>query len=346
MLVTADSMVGTIGGGHLEYRAIETARTQLAQGPCIVFRRFALGPSLGQCCGGVVDLLFEYEAAEGLGWIDVLARQLRAGSAVVMATAIDGKRHVRWVLSNQVAWPDGPASALIDSATRELAQQMLGTPGACPILTGEPPSTADRYGPRLLRVERVEPFDLDVVLFGAGHVGRALVGVLGGLPCRVTWVDHRDDEFGLAPSDNVILECTDTPEYEVDAAAPGACFLVMTHSHVLDFSLTARILARGDFRYFGLIGSLTKRRSFESRLRGQGVSVDTLTRITCPIGTDGVIGKEPSVIAVAVAAQLLQVREGRVRVDALANTRGKQRRTLTVAEGMRVRNEYVADPVN
>ena len=156
----------------------------------------------------------------------------------------------------------------------------------------------------------VRPFGLSVVVFGAGHVGRALIGVLGLLPCRVTWVDSREDAFAaveFALPANVTLELSADPEAEVDAAAEGTCFLAMTHSHALDFALTRRILAREDFRYFGLIGSTSKRRSFERRLLAYGMTEATLARISCPIGIDGVTGKEPGVIAVAVAAQLLRL---------------------------------------
>ena len=94
------------------------------------------------------------------------------------------------------------------------------------------------------------------------------------------------------------------------AAAPaGAYFLVMTHSHALDQSLAEAILARGDFAYFGLIGSATKRRQFERRMAARGVSAERLAGMTCPIGIPGIKGKEPATIAVAVAAQLLEVRE-------------------------------------
>jgi xanthine dehydrogenase accessory factor len=153
----------------------------------------------------------------------------------------------------------------------------------------------------------VRQAELDIVLFGAGHVGQALAKLLAELPCRVTWVDGRADRFPSILPRNLRAEITDEPLAEVDAARPGACFLVMTHSHPLDQALAEAILRRGDFRYFGLIGSLAKRRRFESRLAARGMPVATFERMTCPIGIEGVEGKAPAVIAVAVAAQLLQV---------------------------------------
>ena len=149
---------------------------------------------------------------------------------------------------------------------------------------------------------------MHVVLFGAGHVGNALVALLGGLPCVVQWVDERDEWFPDEVPANVQVESTDTPEAIVDAAPPGAYFLVMTHNHALDFSLTARIMRRRDFTYFGLIGSQTKRVKFERRLLERGVEAERLGEMVCPIGVTGIVDKAPASIAVAVCAQLMQVR--------------------------------------
>ncbi|MBK8738741.1 MAG: xanthine dehydrogenase accessory protein XdhC [Betaproteobacteria bacterium] len=165
----------------------------------------------------------------------------------------------------------------------------------------------------------VLPADFHIVLFGAGHVGRALVPILGGIPCRVTWVDTRDDAFPVVVPDNVETVLTDAPAVEVAAAAPGSYFLVMTHSHALDEELSERILRRGDFAHFGLIGSGSKRRQFERRLAARGIPAERLAAMTCPIGVAGISGKEPGVIAVAVAAELLQ-RRGAVQNGRLAMT--------------------------
>jgi xanthine dehydrogenase accessory factor len=104
---------------------------------------------------------------------------------------------------------------------------------------------------------------------------------------------------------------THAPEAEVAAAPAGAYFLAMTHSHPQDEALAERILARGDFAYFGLIGSASKRRQFERRLEARGISRPRRAAMTCPIGIAGIAGKEPAVIAIAVAAELLQVRSAK-----------------------------------
>lgn len=149
---------------------------------------------------------------------------------------------------------------------------------------------------------------MHVVLFGAGHVGHALAHLLGSLPCVVQWVDERDELFPDETPANVQVEATDTPAAIVDRAPAGAYFVVMTHNHALDFELTERILRRRDFAWFGLIGSLTKRVKFERRLAARGVGPQRLAQIVCPVGVPGIVDKAPASIAVAVAAQLLQVR--------------------------------------
>jgi xanthine dehydrogenase accessory factor len=224
MLVAADAVLGTIGGGHLELQAIEGARALIAARGAPRTQHLALGPSLGQCCGGALDLHFT----------PLLAVDLAAWAA--------------------------------------------------------PP-------PR---------FSLQ--LYGAGHVGRAIVKLLVDIDCRVQWIDEREAEFPPGPlPPHIERLCLEPVEAEVAQAAPGCCFLVLTHSHDLDLAITQAVLARADFAWFGLIGSATKRARFEARLRQRGVSAAQLARMVCPIGLPGIAGKEPAVIALAVVAQLLRL---------------------------------------
>ncbi|NRF88569.1 xanthine dehydrogenase accessory protein XdhC [Burkholderia gladioli] len=157
------------------------------------------------------------------------------------------------------------------------------------------------------------PAPMHVVLFGAGHVGHALVALLAHLPCLVQWVDTRDECFPDEVPLNVQPEPTDTPDAVVDAAPPGSYFLVMTHNHALDFALAERILRRDDFAYFGMIGSRTKRVKFERRLIDRGVAPEHVADMICPIGVNGIVDKAPPAIAVAVCAELLQARNGAAR---------------------------------
>jgi xanthine dehydrogenase accessory factor len=147
-------------------------------------------------------------------------------------------------------------------------------------------------------------------LYGAGHVGRAIVHLLAGIPCRVQWIDEREDAFpgGPLPA-HIETLCVEPVQAEVTQAAPGSFYLVLTHSHDLDLAITEAILRRGDFGFAGLIGSRTKRARFVHRLRARGLSESVLQRLCCPIGQPGISGKEPEVIAVAVVAQLLQLSE-------------------------------------
>jgi xanthine dehydrogenase accessory factor len=160
-------------------------------------------------------------------------------------------------------------------------------------------------------IESVVPQGFHVVVFGNGHVGRALVRILGALPCGVTWVDEREGDFPAAVPSNVTVVATDVPDAEVRAAPPGSIFLVMTHSHALDFDLVAAILARDDFVYAGMIGSKPKRAQLERRLAARGFPENAIARVTCPIGIAGLGGREPGVIALAVAAEIVQAFERR-----------------------------------
>jgi xanthine dehydrogenase accessory factor len=150
-----------------------------------------------------------------------------------------------------------------------------------------------------------------VYLFGAGHVGNALVHALAPLPFRIAWVDGRGDAFPPDAPPQVDRIKSASPPDEVTGAPPGTLYLVMTHSHPLDLEICAQVLRREDLGFLGLIGSETKRARFASRLRAIGVPPHMLSRLTCPIGVPGIGSKEPAAIAAAVAAQMLIVAERR-----------------------------------
>lgn len=287
MLVDETRQWGTVGGGHLELRGAETARAMLKNGDIRRLERFPLGPSLGQCCGGVVQLAFEL-----LDHAHAALLQVRPDEDSWRLVALDG----------------APELALFDAR----GQQLHG--GAAPGFTREGGTHIMREpdGRRWL-VDKIEaPVD-HLMLFGAGHVGAAIVRALAELPCRVSWVDERENLFPAQLPANVTIEATDTPEALAEQAAPGTSFLVMTHSHALDQRLAETILKRPSLHqdWFGLIGSQTKRKQFEHRLRERGVGQTRLDAMVCPIGVPGIEGKAPAVIAVAVAAQLLMVWEAR-----------------------------------
>ena len=289
MLVSAKYLQDTIGGGHLELRAVDIARAMLQDGRARHFERFALGPSLGQCCGGVVHLAFELTEQAQLALLHA-RRQQDSWRLVALDGAAD--------------------SALFDADAR----QLLGA--AVPVFdrTCGTHVMQERDGRRWL-VDPVFAPRARLVLFGAGHVGAAIVRALAHLPCNVTWVDEREDMFPPAVPANVTIEASDIPEALVAAAPPGASYLVMTHSHALDQRLAEAIMARTDVGWFGLIGSLTKRRQFEHRLRERGVDPARIDAMVCPIGLPGISNKAPAVIAASVCAQLLAVWEDAERAS-------------------------------
>jgi xanthine dehydrogenase accessory factor len=240
MAVFPQTLVNTIGGGHLEFQAITEARALMARPVSAnaastathednaLTTRYALGPALGQCCGGVVHLKFE-----------------------------------------RISAADAPA----------LKQRLQAN--------GQP-----------------------LALFGGGHVGRALVNVLSTLPYNVQWIDSRDEIFPAHLPPNVVCEHSDPVHAAVADLPSGASVLVMSFSHAEDLDVVAACLKRqrihGDLKFVGLIGSKTKWATFQHRLEAKGFTAEELALITCPIGVSGITGKEPEVIAVSVAAQLLQ----------------------------------------
>ncbi|MFM8609440.1 MAG: xanthine dehydrogenase accessory protein XdhC [Burkholderiaceae bacterium] len=156
----------------------------------------------------------------------------------------------------------------------------------------------------------LQPALQPLALFGGGHVGRALVHLLGTLPFAVRWIDSRDEIFPEALPANVQCEHSDPVQRAVDDLAPGSAVLIMSFSHAEDLDIVAtclqRLRAHNDLPFIGLIGSATKWATFGHRLEARGFSAAEIARITCPIGIAGITGKQPEVIAVAVAAQLLQ----------------------------------------
>jgi xanthine dehydrogenase accessory factor len=293
MLVTASETIGTIGGGQLEYQCTRLAVERLDRDSSIELERFPLGAAMGQCCGGVVEILFE-TVADGLpAWLRTLGGLHGQRTPAMLVTDLDG----------------GAADKLIVTADSEFGDTF-----------GEDVSAArerlDARAPARL-IERVfyEPVlgsDFDVAVFGAGHVGSALVGVLATLDCNVRWIDSRRNVFRHVPNNARAIE-TREPALEVAALAPGAHVLVMTHSHAIDFDICTKALRRDDLAYVGLIGSAAKRRRFEKRFREQGLGDAEIARLTCPIGVDGITGKKPAEIAVAASAELLRLRGGSAR---------------------------------
>jgi xanthine dehydrogenase accessory factor len=158
-------------------------------------------------------------------------------------------------------------------------------------------------------LEPILPTNFNIAVFGAGHVGAATVDVLSKLDCRIRWIDSRRKLFPASLPGNVTAVESANPEREAAAMPPGSFYLVITHSHPLDLEICSRVLQRGDLAYCGLIGSVAKRRRFERSFRKQGFSDVVIDRLTCPIGVAGISSKKPADIAIAVAAEILRIRD-------------------------------------
>ena len=307
MLVTRDATRPTIGGGNLEFQAIDIARKLLAQQDSkALHKRFSLAAGLGQCCGGVVTLLFEKVTPQS-HWIGELLRLRRQQEAVVQVIPLQASSSLpRLLVTKERVFPAqqvGVFPQLIEQARQQLAAQ-----------TGAAIKNIALDGaPQAVLFDAVRSSGFTLYLFGAGHVGAALAGLLAQQPCKVIWVDTRDDQLPQTTAENISPVCTDTPEAVIAEAAADSFFLVMTHDHRLDQQLAEHILKRNDFAWFGLIGSRSKRAQFEHRLQARGVAKSILQKMVCPIGIDGIKSKLPDAIAVSVMAQLLQVYEQQAR---------------------------------
>lgn len=252
MVTKAGAISGTIGGGALEYSAIQDAVQFMSSGQTGDFQKlYPLGPDLGQCCGGFVEIETSIFSRETSGEIAIRRAALEA--------------------------------------------------------------------------EKLTP----LALFGAGHVGRAVVIALASLPFQVTWIDEREGIFPDAVPRNVTASQIEDPVKMIAALPQRSYCLIMTHSHALDLALVDAALRRDDLEYIGLIGSSTKRARFHSRLRQSGVSLSALSRMVCPIGLPSLYGKDPAVIAASVAADLL-IRRQSAQTDLDIKPNKKQEKRLAM----------------
>jgi len=261
---------GTIGGGALEWLALAEAQQMMACGDKTArFRRLnkALGPELGQCCGGRVAVTLERFEPGDLDNVAALAAAERA--ARILTVSEPGQPMRRSLAAGS---PEGPGYAKLPDGR-----------------------VAERFGPNAT----------PLYLFGAGHVGQSLVLALAPLPFAVTWIDPRPASFPSHVPGNVSCHTGTDPVRRLETAPDGAFVAIMTHSHALDLDVTAAALLARRFAYVGLIGSATKRARFAGTLRQIGLGDDDIARLVCPIGLTEIRDKAPAAIAAAVAAQLL-----------------------------------------
>jgi xanthine dehydrogenase accessory factor len=303
MLVGRDGVEGSIGGGQLEWEAIAGAR-ELLTDTAVAARvnRVVLGPDVGQCCGGVVSVWLERLTRESLGLLRTASEAGSRGCAVLSST-IRGSEVERRVVrpeascDTDTSLSPGLRPSLLAEATDRLMRESRQC--ARTILT----RSADAE-PTL--IERLDDEFPAVWLYGAGHVGQALARILIELPLRLTWIDSRAELFPDTIGGGArILHDADSLA-TVSEAPVGTHFIVMSHSHPLDYALCHALLERNDFAWLGLIGSMSKAARFRSRLARAGLGADVIRKLVCPIGVAGIESKWPAAIAVAVAAQLMQ----------------------------------------
>ncbi len=294
MMVAVQSFTGTIGGGALEHEALNAARAMLPEGHGSEpewrrsVRDYPLGPSLGQCCGGRVRLLFELLAAPELA---ALGAAMSAGAdraeAIALRPLTSGSpmefAHHR--KDDRDHWPL--------PLRRQIREMLSGVRPRGPILAAG--WYAEPLGPDLA----------PLFLYGAGHVGRAVAKLLVELPFEVHWVDTDAARYPDPLPPRVLPLIAADPARAARHAPAGAWHVVMTFSHAIDLAVCRTVLARGDFAYLGVIASKTKRARFLRRLRDAGLPEAAVARLQAPIGLPGLEGKEPAAIAVSLAADLL-----------------------------------------
>ena len=232
MVVSQNEIFDTIGGGHLEFKAIKFARQLLhANKDCQKIEHFQLGSQLGQCCGGNASVLFECFAAN----------------------------------------------------------------------------------------------IINIAVFGAGHVGQALIPILSGLPCHTTWVDSRAEQFPANTENfaNVTKLVSDDPASEVASMPADTLYIVITHNHQLDFEISHEVLKREDFHYLGLIASDTKWRRFQQRYKHREVAQKLVERMNCPIGLAQVSGKLPMEVAVSISAAVIESYQSLLVANSVTDEQGK-----------------------
>lgn len=287
MIVTPDGFSGTIGGGNLEFRAIDQARDLITDGDdAVLYQDYPLGPALGQCCGGVASLLFETIEANA-AWLSF------EKSEFVTVSSLEAKipRQVIDIARDDVA-------NLLPTSVRRAATDMVDTT----LLMQE-----EGYF-----LEKIEDSRIPLYIYGAGHVAHALVPILAHLPFSITWIDNREEMFDGMQGFDAEIKIVENQETMAAKAPDGAFHLVMTHDHGIDLEITHAVMDENRFGYMGLIGSDTKRVRFERRLKARGIDEAIVDQMISPIGIPEITGKRPGEVALSVAAELTILYQGMV----------------------------------
>ena len=342
MLVADDQVSGSIGGGNLEFQAIEYARELLLKPDSARHEhsRWGLGPALNQCCGGAVELHFELLPVGIPAWLRHVCVEVEKSRPLVLATAINSENPLHLVISEEgvVAVDRTDLKSVFEPGLKSVDPdpEVLKHSAAMLQQTGLPATRAKSLvevtaGAVNWWLERLDTPGVPLVLFGAGHVAQEVARLLERLPFDVTWVDERTDWLPARTVPSIRPVLTNQYQQVLDTAPPGAVYVVMTHSHQLDEDICYEILQRNRFSWLGLIGSRTKRRRFVHRLQERGIDASRVEQIVCPVGLvgesvstggaaddpndeqhpaprGGIHGKQPATIALSLVAQLMMER--------------------------------------
>jgi len=305
LFVTSNGVVGTIGGGNLEYQASQIATDLLQddQNKGSVMKNFSLSAGLGMCCGGTVDLIFERLSQKNTCWLAKAKKACNASQNLILMSEFYNNKVDKTVMAKEDLLLE---SCELPQAVKAAALKVLQD-------TKQQAKLLQWQENKVFYIEPLGQAKNTLYLFGAGHVGQAIVNLMQNLNWNIHWIDTREQclEAQLLADKvaNTSLYLTDSPEAEIALAKQGSYYLVMTHDHALDLNLCEHILKRDDYDYFGVIGSKTKRKRFEHRLLAKGYQQKILNKMICPIGINGIKSKHATSIAVSVVAQLLQQSE-------------------------------------
>lgn len=336
MLVSENNVSGTIGGGTMEHSAIKYARSELQrqskglESQCqkgAMLASVLLNPKNDQCCGGKVELMYECQQAGQLSALEELLASLQAQQKcyyeLTLAAYQGGRQPIKLIVTiDQVTAFCGGKHFTVYSSTPNTEQfdLILAATANTSILLAQHRLYQNNRAAFLHRTvdENIwvgqchGPIDFNITLYGAGHVGKALVHILSAHSCHIRWIDSREDVFPDVHYPNVEIIHDPTPSRTVSDAPQNSYFLVMTHSHTLDFDLCDHILAREDVAYLGLIGSAGKAQRFSNQFKRRGLTQEELAPLICPIGIQGIKSKTASAIAISIAAQLVSLHQSDV----------------------------------
>jgi xanthine dehydrogenase accessory factor len=315
-----ENSFGSIGGGNLEFKSLAFAKEMLGQKMNTrQLVKYPLGATLGQCCGGYVKVLFEsfIEDDEDLShnnsWIEQVSMLYKKGEDFILATIIDidKKNHSstqKCIYTNNNFY-SSIGNKKLSNFIEESASNLMQSAQSPTIVEFEDDSETKAQ----VLLEKVSSSEvLPVVVFGAGHISRALMPIIINLPIKLYWIDDRQEQFDQYDGDTsqINIICDDFLTSMADL--PNEIYtLVITYSHQIDFEICEKMIIQNNFSYLGMIGSSIKGRKFRDRFAQKNYSKDVIEKFTCPIGEKQKLLKSPTSIAITIAMDLINFIENK-----------------------------------